>query len=222
MADVDYFNNFVENVAKKLIPDIKITFKNKSWLMHFIAFFIYLINRRFMSQYTTVLGNTVYFPSKTWLEGNYRRATSIIAHELVHLVDRSKEKKLMFEIKYLFPQILSIFSIFALLAVFSSYFLLFLVFLAFFAPWPAIYRLRYEATAYCMSIHYQEITHTTFDFAYWRDVYAKELSGMSYYMATYSKISAAKELTNRYDWCAKNHPACISAIMWLEAHHAKG
>jgi len=222
MASAEHFNEYIETVAKKLVPDVKIRYKNTSWLMKLIAVLVYPINRYFMTEYTTVLGTTVYFPSREWLQARYTRAISIMSHELVHLVDRSSEKKLMFEIKYMFPQILGLFSIFAVLAFISPWFLLFLGFLVCLAPWKAVYRLRYEATAYCMSMHYQEIIKDSFDFTYWVNVYASELSGSSYYYPTRKREVAAREISNRYDWCAKNHPACIASIMWLEAQRAKG
>lgn len=222
MDDREYFYDFFDNVAGKVVPGVRIKFKKSSIIMRLLAIILFPINRRFLSAYTTVLGKTVYFPNPDWLNKHYRRAVGIISHELVHLSDRANEKPLMFEIKYLFPQILSVLSLLALFAFASAWFLLALVFLVFLAPWPAPYRLRYESTGYCMSMHYREITGSSFDFVYWRNIYAKELSGSSYYYPTMKQWVAARELTNRYDWSAKNHPACIASIAWLEAKHTKG
>src|SRR3990167_3207757 len=107
--------------------DLKIAFKDESKFMKFLGALLFF-NRKFMTTYSTTVGTTVYFPSKSWLNENRDRAARILAHELVHIDDAKDVGEIGFSYSYLFPQILSTISVAAFLGS-SPLFLLFLLFL---------------------------------------------------------------------------------------------
>ena len=56
----------LENViqaAKKYYPELKVEFKDESKFMKFLGVLLFF-NKEFMSNYSTTIGNTVYFPSR--------------------------------------------------------------------------------------------------------------------------------------------------------------
>ena len=60
--------------------NVKIAFKNESKLMCFLSHFLFF-NKRFMTEYITVVGKTVYFPSSEWLSKNRDSAAQTLCHE---------------------------------------------------------------------------------------------------------------------------------------------
>lgn len=150
MENIDRFYRFLDEVSKD--TDIKIAFKDESKLMKAISFILFF-NKLFMTFYITTIGNTIYYPSRDWLERNPIEGLLVLSHEYVHIMDNKRFGKILYPLMYLFPQILAIFSLFTVIAFFNPagwYFLLFLVFLA---PIPSIGRKYIELRGYKMSIY---------------------------------------------------------------------
>lgn len=129
---------------KKKFPKAEIRFKNESPFQMFLGFFVQVFNKRYMKTVTTTMFGHVYFPNKKFVEQDPKRASRILAHEMVHLEQMQRDK--LFSLKYLFPQCLALLS---LLSFVSWFFLLFLLFLA---PWPAYWRSKYEYEAYLVTL----------------------------------------------------------------------
>lgn len=86
--------------------DVKIKYKNKDIFQKLISILVYPFNRHYMERYTTVIGDTIYFPDSGFLNDDIS-ALRTLCHEFVHIYD-SKKDGWLFNVKYLFPQILFI------------------------------------------------------------------------------------------------------------------
>lgn len=130
---------------------LKVKFKNESSLMKLLGFLLFF-NKKFMSNYTTTIGSTVYFPSEEWLNERKDSAAIVLAHELVHIADSRQVSGFVFSYCYLLPQILSLLSLFAIFS--SSWWLISLIFLL---PVPAPMRTHYELRGYAMTeaVHFK-------------------------------------------------------------------
>jgi len=124
---------------------INFKFKDESPFMRFLGVALFF-NSKFMTKYTTVIGNTVYFPSREYLRKNEDSAASVLCHELVHVDDSKRVGKIAFTLSYLFPQWLAFFAL-------SSFFIgpWGLLFLLFLGPWPAPFRAFWELRGYMMT-----------------------------------------------------------------------
>lgn len=138
------FHDFVSRL-RTIVP-LKIKYKDESWEMKWLNFFLRWFNPTFMTDFTTVIGYTVYFTSRSYVENYPRQATQTLAHEAVHLLDTQRLGFPIFAFAYLFPQVLAIF---ALLFPVNVYFLFFLLFIL---PFPAPFRAYLEARAYAVDI----------------------------------------------------------------------
>lgn len=141
MSDLQYFILLLQ----KEVP-LKIKYKDESWEMRLLYFFIKWFNPRFMTDFTTVIGYTVYFTNRKFVEQYPRQAMQILAHEAVHLLDTKRFTFPIFALAYLFPQVLIVFAF--LFPIDSSY----LLFLFFALPLPAPFRAYFEARAYSLDI----------------------------------------------------------------------
>lgn len=100
----------------------------------------------FRDTYTLVFGRGVYFPDADFAVRNPRVAARILAHEMVHLLDKERMAfKPLFYLGYLFPQVLAL-GILAWPWLGSGA----LCFLLALLPWPAPFRARIEWRAYAM------------------------------------------------------------------------
>jgi len=127
-------------IAKTLIPNLEIKFKDESKFMKILSKILFF-NKDFMTNYTTTIGSTIYFPNREYLTNKSSIVT--LCHEIIHV---NQSKNILFGFLYLSPQI---FSIFALLSIFNIYFLFFLLFLL---PIPSP-RAYFEYKAYCVSMY---------------------------------------------------------------------
>jgi hypothetical protein len=94
-------------VAKK---KTKIIRKEDSKLMKFLFKFIKVFNPKFMDEYTTVIGETIYTP-KLWEKMSKKKQIVILNHEDIH-IQQYKRCKPWFIVSYLllpFPLFLSYF-----------------------------------------------------------------------------------------------------------------
>jgi hypothetical protein len=128
---------------KKVNPKFEIRFKNESKMNKAISKILFFA-KDYMTRNTTTLFGKVYFPNKDFFEKDCDRTFRILSHEYVHVYD-SKKLPILFELGYLFPQILSLFAFFAF---YNLWFLLFLLFLL---PIPAPFRTYFEFRGYSMT-----------------------------------------------------------------------
>lgn len=135
----------------KILPDFRITTKQDSTLMKIIAKVLFF-NSKFMTSFTTTIGQTVYFPVQDINQLDTDHAIEVLSHEFQHYYD-SYRWNFGYYLLYLFPQILTIFSILSILAIwFGLGWLFCLAFLIFLAPWPAPGRALIEYRGYLMSL----------------------------------------------------------------------
>lgn len=211
------FYLFFTDVVKNKFPEAQILFKNESMFMRVLGIVLYLINKDFMTRYVTVIGNNIYFPSRKWLEARHAIALEIIAHEYVHMVDRSALRLLQFEVQYLFPQVLSILSLFALFAFCHPLFLIFLVFIFALLPFPARWRTQIEANGYAMSMFFESRVAT---YSYCAKDHAYRISekfiDSSYYWMETNRQKVVHMLLDRYESYPNSHPAFIEVDQWIK------
>lgn len=124
---------------------LQVKFKDESLFMKLLGKILFF-NPRFMTNYTTTVGNTVYFANRRWLQENEESAAHVLAHELVHIGDSREAGPFLFSYTYLFPQCLAILS---LLAIFSS--LWWLPCLVFLSPLPSPTRTYWELRGYAVT-----------------------------------------------------------------------
>ena len=155
------FENFIK-ILQTHIP-LKIKYKDESWEMKYLNWIVKWFNPRFMEDYTTVIGYTVYFTDHEYTKKYPHEAMQILVHEAVHLFDTKRLTFPIFATAYLFPQILAIGCLFF---PFSIYFLFFLLFLL---PFPAPFRAYLEARAYTtdLLLHRRSIENTVPFFTSW-------------------------------------------------------
>jgi len=136
-------------LAEKEIPGFQVKFKNESWTSKVLGFLTWPFNKRYMQDFTTTRGKTVFFPSRKWMLDRQMVAAKVLAHELVHLWDRKHRNFITHECWYMFPQILALFS---LLALFGGSWMHCLWFLCALLPLPAPGRMELEMRGYTMSM----------------------------------------------------------------------
>lgn len=131
----------------KVHVPFRIRYKNESPEMEVIAAFVEPFSPDFMSNYTTVIGSTIYFPDRYGLMQQEERAMRTLAHEAVHLLDAERWRMPLFSLGYIFPQILALGVLTApWLGWWACLFLLFLL------PLPSPFRFYFEARAYAIDM----------------------------------------------------------------------
>ena len=125
-------------------PDFKIVDKRESKLMRALSKVLFF-NKDFMTRYITVIGNTVYIPTKDWIKEDAYRALSVFCHEWVHMKDNRRLGP-FFKLLYLSPQI---FSFLAVLGFWNPLWFLFLICLL---PVPSPTRSELEMRGYAVSM----------------------------------------------------------------------
>ena len=140
---MDAFDKIVALGEKKY--GLKIAYKDKSLLMKLIGKILFF-NPRFMTNYITTIGSTVYFPSEQSAGRDRVSSAAVLAHELVHISDSKEVSTFVFSYTYLFPQVIALLSV---LAIFSSK--LWLLCLLFLLPVPSPMRAYWELRGYAMS-----------------------------------------------------------------------
>lgn len=134
--------------SQKHFPDLKIKYKDQSFFMKLLGKIMFF-NKGFMTDYTTTIGSTIYFPSEATVKARPVSSAAVLLHELIHVYDAKKLTKPFFGFLYLTPQI------FALLAI-PLFFLnwkLALPFLLFALPIPSYFRMHFEKKAYMTSLY---------------------------------------------------------------------
>lgn len=142
---VSQFDTLVKEY-QKLLP-FEICYKEESRGMRFASVMLTIFCPTFMTHFTSVIGNRIYFPSRKFIERDEYGAMRTLAHELVHLLDQRRVSKPAFMISYLFPQSLAV-GVFAFPWL-GWWALLFLLFLAPIPSWPRFY---FESRGYAMNV----------------------------------------------------------------------
>jgi hypothetical protein len=155
-------------LVKTRIPRFRIAYKSESVISKFLGTLVWPFNRRYLTHVTTTRFPVVYFPSKAYVENDYRRAWKVLAHEYVHLWDRYCYGPI-FNVRYLSPQLLALLSV-----LFGPIALLALL------PLPARGRTKIELRGYTMTMalnvwRYAFVSDHT---KWW---IAKQFTGPSYY-----------------------------------------
>lgn len=145
---MERFNNFLKQLQTNS-PDLKIAFKNQTWWMRILGKIMFF-NPRFMTDFTTTLGNTVYFPSSDFFgQVSEKEAMIILAHEFVHISDQAKQGRLKYSLLYAIPQI---FILWAPILFLFHWWLACLWICLWAIPFPAYWRMRSEFHGYSMSL----------------------------------------------------------------------
>jgi hypothetical protein len=134
--------------SQKYFPNLQIKYKDQSFLMKAIGKVLFF-NKTFMTNYTTTLGDTIYFPNEAFVKVRGVSSTVILLHEIVHIKDSHKLSKLLFSFLYACPQILVLLMI-PLLFISWKFALLALLFAL---PIPALFRMYFEKRAYISSLY---------------------------------------------------------------------
>lgn len=138
----------VLDVVHKYFPDVQINFKNQSTFMRVLSKILFF-TPSFMTDYTTTIGDTVYYPSSSFVNGHPASASIIFLHEIVHINDEKTISKPLFSLLYLLPQLLVLLVVpFAFVVGWWA-----LLFLLFGAPLPAYFRMLFERRAYMASLY---------------------------------------------------------------------
>lgn len=145
--------NFLETVTTNY-GEIKIVPKSSSKLMKAIGwlFGITKISPEFMTNYITVIGDTVYYPDDMLNNPDSESMLRVIAHETMHVADSKRLSNPLFSFLYLFPQSLAVLSLLSFLAFWKLSFLWCLLFLLCLAPIPAPFRYLFELRAYRVNV----------------------------------------------------------------------
>lgn len=138
----------VVNEAKINFPNLQIKYKDESFFMKILGKIMFF-NKSFMTDYVTTVGNTIYFPSKSFLARRPVSSLMILMHELVHVYDSKKFTSPLFSFLYLFPQILAL----LVLPLFFINWQIALLFLLFLLPIPAYFRTYFEKRGYLISLY---------------------------------------------------------------------
>jgi hypothetical protein len=180
MTDKETFDALINLISLK-IPGFEIGYKDENLVSKILGVLVWPFNRQYMTQYATTRYPKVFFPSRKWVEANYRLAWKVLAHEFVHLWDRQQEGA-SFNVKYASPQMWAVTALIALIAIWvGPWGLLGLIPLLLLLPWPSPGRRDKELRGYTMSMalnHWRyggEVREST------KNWIAKQFTGSFYY-----------------------------------------
>lgn len=187
--------------AKNYFPDFQVKYKNQDTLMKILGALMFF-NPNFMKLYTTTIGHTVYVPSEEFAQKP--EFTSILIHECTHMYD-NKRLGLLFDLGYLFPQILFL-PVLLLFFVLSWKIVLPLALLTL-VPLPAPWRANLERRAYFVSMLADYLSYNI-DPSITASHFANYMRGSSYYfMWPFEKDATFLEEATRIK---AGKPSCAS------------
>jgi len=143
------FENLVA-AAQTYFPNLQVKYKDQSPIMKILGSLLFF-NHDFMVSYTTTIGESVYFPTSTFVKSRPVSSAIVLLHELVHVHDENKISKLLFGFLYLFPQILSILCLPLFFLLTWKLVLPIIIICA--LPVPAFFRMYLEKRAYFASLY---------------------------------------------------------------------
>lgn len=145
MAGFDHREMFETLIVSEAV---KVRYKDESRYMKLLGKLMFW-NPRFMSNVATTIGETVWLPSRQWVEEDLLRAWLVLCHELVHVEDyKACKPRWVFPVLYAMPQGLAVLALLA--PVLQQWWPL--LFLALLAPLPAPWRKSAEMRGYGMSM----------------------------------------------------------------------
>jgi ABC-type multidrug transport system fused ATPase/permease subunit len=142
------FNTLLANI-QKIYPDVNVQYKDQSTFMQILGKILFF-NPSFMTDFTTTVGTTIYYPSQEWVNNNIYSAEVLMLHELTHIYDQKNSNSILYALLYVLPQLLFILFIPLLFVINWKFALIPLVFLA---PIPSYFRMYYERRAYTISMY---------------------------------------------------------------------
>ena len=181
---------------KERMPSFKIEYKDESSFMKRLGKALFF-NKGFMTNYTTTIGTTVYFPKRKDVEANPGSYFYTLAHEYVHAWD-AHNAPVIFPTIYLLPQLLALLSLGAFLAFINPWFLLCLFALLFLAPIPSPGRGWAELRGYGMSCKVRKWQHGSVREDY-LDSRIEAFTGPGYYFMWPFKKSVRRTLQEYID-----------------------
>jgi len=148
------YHRFMNDVVLRTIPEAKVFIKSSSFLMKAIYYvsFMWIWQRKFMTDYTTTIGYKVY--AADWMVDQKAWGTlyGIMRHEFVHMLQKRKWGNL-FTLGYLFPQIFALLAFGSISAIWlGPWGLMPLVFILALLPFPSPFRSKWEAEGYTQTI----------------------------------------------------------------------
>ncbi len=172
------FNDVVARAQEKF-PSLTIKYKDESLFMKILSKLAFF-NKDFMT-YTTTVGSTVYFSSATRVKLTPVGSTITLMHELSHIYNMLKTKKLNL-VLYTLPQTLALLAIpmFFLFGLIPA-----LLCLLFLLPIPSYSRMQEEKQAYIMSLYVMNKLNVrngyNINLYTQKTSFVKEFTGSSYY-----------------------------------------
>jgi hypothetical protein len=216
-----HFDSFWNDVVRRHFSDAKIKYKDESLFMRIIGALMFFCPS-FMTKFVTVLGNTIWLPSRGWIEHYPKRALFVFAHEFVHMWDHNIVQTLRrfdtFTLGYASLQIWALTAILAFLGFITSWFLLFLIPIVLLAPWPSPWRANVEANGYAMTMYMRRlIDNPGYNAEEGADLLAgKHFASKQYYWMCWSKSRAKKMLLSRYETLPNTHGAFVEVQQWVK------
>jgi len=221
MTSKERFDSFWADVILSDFPDAKIVYKTDSKLMKFLHYSLFWIfNPTFMTNYITVIGTTVYLPSKKQHEETYESLISVLAHEYIHMCDFRDGKS---SVLYPAPQLFALMSLGSIAAIWNLWALLGLAFLLFLIPGiPSPWRTDIEGNGYVMTMFYKRwfVEHYNTEYVPARHAAAlsEQFTGSMYYYMCRNKEKVIKMLLERYETLPKTHKGFKKVEEWLKIH----
>lgn len=111
----------------------------------------------FMSNFTTTVGRTVYWPGND--APSDASVCHTLPHELVHVEDMDRMGRLRFWWSYAMPQVLAVPALFCWLGVWWPWLWLLAAFAVFAGPWPSPGRTRLEMRGYAVTMLMEQAVH---------------------------------------------------------------
>jgi hypothetical protein len=181
--------------AQVYFPKLQIKYKDQSWFMKLLGKLLFF-NKGFMTEYTTTIGDTVYFPNEKFVKLRQVSSSVILLHELVHLNDQKKMSKPLFTLSYLFPQILV--PICLLMIFLVTWKVMLPLALVFSAPIPAFFRMHWEKRAYLSSFYVMRLLGNRLNFdPHLKSQEAKFLT--NFHDSSYYFMWPFHDINNRFD-----------------------
>lgn len=204
---------YLEEVIHKFQPKARIVWKDESTFMKVLFYvgFLFVWNKKFMTQYITVIGSTIYVPKDIWLQRPEILRLNTVIHEGAHMFDTKKNP--LWQVAYLFPQIA--FLILGLVLAFvSPWFLLLILGIA--IPLPAPWRFLFETRAYRFNLMFwRRVMGYDPDTKDYQDYYkfiVAQMTDQWYFFAMPIRHLVEQEL-NKWDG---NDPYTREAMGWLD------
>lgn len=149
MKELNMSYNALVAKAQTYFPNLQIKYKDQSTLMKVIGKIMFF-NPQFMTDYVTTLGNTVYLPNEQYIVNKPEASINVFIHECTHMYD---EKRLgfLYQLAYIFPQILSLVCFLLMFIVTWKIMLPFGLLML--APLPAPWRAYFEKRAYFVQMY---------------------------------------------------------------------